>query len=91
MPWSRVPPCSREGAGCDAGGNFFAPTVLSDVPLTARVFNDEPFGPVAAIPRLRDPRGGHRQSQPVGLRPGRLMPSPVPEGGMPTCCPQRVN
>ncbi|MBN9695460.1 MAG: NAD-dependent succinate-semialdehyde dehydrogenase [Zoogloea sp.] len=30
-------------------GNFFAPTVLSDVPLTARVFNDEPFGPVAAI------------------------------------------
>ncbi len=30
-------------------GNFFAPTVLTDVPLTARVFNDEPFGPVAAI------------------------------------------
>jgi len=30
-------------------GNFFAPTVLTDVPLDARVFNDEPFGPVAAI------------------------------------------
>ncbi len=30
-------------------GNYFAPTVLTDVPLTARVFNDEPFGPVAAI------------------------------------------
>jgi len=30
-------------------GNFFAPTVLDDVPLDARVFNDEPFGPVAAI------------------------------------------
>ncbi|MET0983349.1 MAG: aldehyde dehydrogenase family protein, partial [Telluria sp.] len=30
-------------------GNFFAPTILSDVPLDASVFNDEPFGPVAAI------------------------------------------
>nr|WP_314539180.1 NAD-dependent succinate-semialdehyde dehydrogenase [uncultured Massilia sp.] len=30
-------------------GNFFAPTILSDVPLTASVFNDEPFGPVAAV------------------------------------------
>ena len=30
-------------------GNFFAPTVLMDVPLNARVFNEEPFGPVAAI------------------------------------------
>jgi succinate-semialdehyde dehydrogenase / glutarate-semialdehyde dehydrogenase len=30
-------------------GNFFAPTVLTDVPLNADVFNNEPFGPVAAI------------------------------------------
>lgn len=30
-------------------GNFWQPTVLSDVPLDARVFNDEPFGPMAAI------------------------------------------
>jgi len=30
-------------------GNFFAPTILADVPLEASVFNDEPFGPVAAI------------------------------------------
>ncbi|SHN31486.1 2,5-dioxopentanoate dehydrogenase (NAD+) [Duganella sacchari] len=30
-------------------GNFFAPTILADVPLNASVFNDEPFGPVAAI------------------------------------------
>jgi len=30
-------------------GNFFAPTVLDDVPLEAKVFNEEPFGPVAAI------------------------------------------
>ena len=30
-------------------GNFFAPTILNDVPLDARVFNEEPFGPMAAI------------------------------------------
>ena len=30
-------------------GNFWAPTVLVDVPLDAKVFNDEPFGPMAAI------------------------------------------
>jgi succinate-semialdehyde dehydrogenase/glutarate-semialdehyde dehydrogenase len=33
-------------------GNFWAPTVLADVPLEAKVFNDEPFGPVAAIRRF---------------------------------------
>lgn len=30
-------------------GNFFAPTILNDVPLEAKVFNEEPFGPMAAI------------------------------------------
>jgi succinate-semialdehyde dehydrogenase / glutarate-semialdehyde dehydrogenase len=30
-------------------GNFWQPTVLTDVPLQAKVFNDEPFGPMAAI------------------------------------------
>ena len=45
-----------QGAKVEAGGermgsdgNFFAPTVLNDVPLSARIFNDEPFGPVAAV------------------------------------------
>ena len=30
-------------------GNFWQPTILSEVPKDARIFNDEPFGPVAAI------------------------------------------
>lgn len=30
-------------------GNFWQPTILTDVPTDARVFNDEPFGPMAAI------------------------------------------
>ena len=30
-------------------GNFFQPTILDDVPLNAKVFNDEPFGPMLGI------------------------------------------
>jgi len=30
-------------------GYFFAPTVLADVPNTARIMNEEPFGPVAIL------------------------------------------
>jgi succinate-semialdehyde dehydrogenase/glutarate-semialdehyde dehydrogenase len=30
-------------------GNFWQPTVLTDVPQAARVLNDEPFGPLAVI------------------------------------------
>ncbi len=37
------------GERVGTSGYFFAPTVLSDVPLDADVFNDEPFGPIAAI------------------------------------------
>jgi succinate-semialdehyde dehydrogenase / glutarate-semialdehyde dehydrogenase len=37
------------GARTGGEGNFFQPTVLTDVPLTASVFNDEPFGPIAAV------------------------------------------
>jgi len=46
----------QQGAQLAAGGqrigtegNFFQPTVLNDVPLSARIFNEEPFGPVAAV------------------------------------------
>ena len=46
----------RKGAKLLAGGerigntgNFWKPTILADVPKEAKVFNDEPFGPVAAI------------------------------------------
>jgi succinate-semialdehyde dehydrogenase/glutarate-semialdehyde dehydrogenase len=30
-------------------GNFFEPTVLTDVPMDARVMNEEPFGPLAVV------------------------------------------
>ena len=35
-------------------GNFFEPTVLTDVPETARIMNEEPFGPVAVMLRFKD-------------------------------------
>jgi succinate-semialdehyde dehydrogenase/glutarate-semialdehyde dehydrogenase len=37
------------GARIGDSGNFWQPTILSDVPTEAKVFNDEPFGPMAAI------------------------------------------
>ena len=35
-------------------GFYFAPTVLSDVPESARIMNEEPFGPVAIINPFSD-------------------------------------
>jgi succinate-semialdehyde dehydrogenase / glutarate-semialdehyde dehydrogenase len=34
-------------------GNFFEPTVMTDVPMEARVMNEEPFGPLAIISPFR--------------------------------------
>ena len=34
-------------------GNFYQPTVLTDVPMEARIMHDEPFGPVAVISPFR--------------------------------------
>jgi succinate-semialdehyde dehydrogenase/glutarate-semialdehyde dehydrogenase len=46
----------ESGAKLTTGGNrignkgyFFEPTVLTDVPTTARIMNEEPFGPLAAV------------------------------------------
>ena len=35
-------------------GYFFEPTVLTNVPTSARIMNEEPFGPVAIINRFGD-------------------------------------
>jgi succinate-semialdehyde dehydrogenase/glutarate-semialdehyde dehydrogenase len=35
-------------------GNFFEPTVLTDVPENARIMNEEPFGPVAVMLRFQE-------------------------------------
>jgi succinate-semialdehyde dehydrogenase/glutarate-semialdehyde dehydrogenase len=35
-------------------GNFFEPTVLTDVPANARILHEEPFGPIATMIRFKD-------------------------------------
>ena len=54
----RIKAAMADGARLDAGGErignagfFFAPTVLSDLPLDTELMNEEPFGPVALINR----------------------------------------
>lgn len=52
-----------DGARCLTGGRrpahrnkgfFFEPTVIADVPDSARIMRDEPFGPIAPIATFRD-------------------------------------
>jgi succinate-semialdehyde dehydrogenase/glutarate-semialdehyde dehydrogenase len=42
------------GARIGNKGNFFEPTVLTDVPMAARIMSEEPFGPIAPIARFRE-------------------------------------
>lgn len=37
------------GKRIDRPGFFFEPTVLADVPMTARIMHEEPFGPIAVM------------------------------------------
>ena len=39
----------ERGGGSSPRGFFFQPTVLADVPVSARVMNEEPFGPIALM------------------------------------------
>ena len=50
-------------------GYFLEPTVLSDVPATARIMNEEPFGPIAIINRWTDFEDALAEANrlPVGL------------------------
>lgn len=45
---ARVATGGERGGGNEAGF-FFRPTVLADVPIEARVMNEEPFGPIALM------------------------------------------
>jgi len=42
------------GKRVDGSGNYYAPTVLGDVKAKMPVFNEETFGPVAAVIRVKD-------------------------------------
>jgi succinate-semialdehyde dehydrogenase/glutarate-semialdehyde dehydrogenase len=57
------------GARLKGPGYFYAPTVLSDVPNTARIMNEEPFGPVAVINSFSDYDAAIQQANrlPYGL------------------------
>ena len=50
-------------------GNFFEPTVVTDVPANARILSEEPFGPVAVMIRFKDTDDMLKQanSLPFGL------------------------
>ena len=56
-----VTDAQEKGAKVETGGkrignqgNFFEPTVLTDVPENARIMSEEPFGPVAVMLRFKE-------------------------------------
>ena len=55
--------------GGKRNGNFYAPTVMTDLPDDAPVARDETFGPVAAVFRVRDAAAAIRLANdtPFGL------------------------
>ncbi len=57
------------GAPVPGVGNFFAPTVVADLPPDARLLHEEPFGPVANMIRFKDVHEvlGRANSLPFGL------------------------
>ncbi len=57
------------GAPIPGAGNFFAPTVIADLPEDARLMTEEPFGPVAGIVRFKslDDALHRANSLPFGL------------------------
>ncbi len=50
---ARIATGGERGGGSHDAGFFFRPTVLTDVPLDARVMNEEPFGPIALMRPFR--------------------------------------
>jgi succinate-semialdehyde dehydrogenase/glutarate-semialdehyde dehydrogenase len=71
-----VTDAQEKGAKVQAGGkrignqgNFYEPTVLTDVPENARIMTEEPFGPVAVMMRFKDTDEmiGRANSLPFGL------------------------
>ena len=42
------------GERIGSSGNFFQPTVIVDAPLDSSVFNNEPFGPMAAVRSVKN-------------------------------------
>lgn len=50
-------------------GYFFEPTVITNVPLSARIMNEEPFGPIASINGFSDDEAAFEEANrlPYGL------------------------
>ena len=72
---------ARIATGGESGANrgfFWQPTVLADVPETARIMNEEPFGPIAVVRRIFVHRRGHRGRQPPAIRGLPPTPSRAP-------------
>ncbi len=63
------------GARIGNKGNFYQPTVLTDVPQDARIMNEEPFGPVAVMMPFRNADDAIKEANRL---PMGWLPTPTP-------------
>ena len=82
-------PAEERGAKVATGGkrignqgNVFEPMVLTDVPESARIMNEAPFGPVAVMQRFKERCAGQLRIHP--RRQGRVRVADALESGMVT-------
>ena len=82
-PCSAAPRSWPVDAALGDTGNFWAPTIYENVPLDARLFNEEPFGPVAGIREFDDLDDAITEANRLSLRVGRLRLHAVARDGGP--------
>jgi len=78
MPCGPVPDFGSAERRIGEKGYFFAPTVLSEVPVTARRHERGALWTGCADASVRQYRRGDHRSQPAALWPGPRTPSRVP-------------
>jgi succinate-semialdehyde dehydrogenase/glutarate-semialdehyde dehydrogenase len=79
-----VADAQKAGANLRTGGKrignqgyFFEPTVFTEVPLDARVMNEEPFGPIASIVSFKEDEEAFEEANRLPLRPCGLRLHPL--------------
>ena len=87
--WPRARRSSPAASASRAPGNWFEPTVLTDVDHTMAVMRDESFGPIIGIQKVRDDDEALALMNDTALRPHRRRVHARRGARARSCCAQR--
>ena len=71
--------CAPAAIAIGNKGNFWEPTVVTELPNDAKAMNEEPFGPLAIINPFKHLRRRGQGSEPAAVRPRRVRVDEVGE------------